>query len=186
MNWYALFVKTGKETFVENYINENFKMVTCFVPRRKIPERKYEEFFDVIKIMIPGYVFIKAEMTPALYYRITKVHNVRYFVNCGDNKLNYSDGYFSEVPDAEVNEMINLSSDGILVYSDVEIINGKVKVVSGPLLDCNAKIIKVNRRKSRVKIQITLFGEPRNIDVGINILRIQNTEEEDACCGLII
>ncbi|MGG3526875.1 transcription antiterminator [Bacillus pseudomycoides] len=180
MNWYALYVKTGKEAYVENYINQNYKKVKCFVPKRKIPERKYGEFVDTNHLMVPGYVFIKAEITFALYYSITKIPNVYYFVNCGRKKLNFSDGYFSEVPDSEINELIYLNRDGILGYSDIEIINKKVEVVSGPLLGCNAKIIKVNRRKKRVKIQIILFGELRNIDVGVNIIRIQNIEE-DVC-----
>ncbi|TCS93657.1 antiterminator LoaP [Hazenella coriacea] len=175
MCWYALFVETGKEHLTEKLLKKFFdsKTLTCFVPKRLVPEKKDGIVHDHVKVMFPGYIFIHTNIISKLYYSIRQIPKIYYIVKCGKYKRNSSDGYYSIISQNEMSLIIKLTAkNGILDYSDINIKNKQVEVISGPLMGMESIIKKVDRRKRRAKVEIEFLDKKRMIDVGVNILSV--------------
>jgi len=63
-----------------------------------------------------------------------------------------------------------IGNDGIIDYSKVYIENSRVSVKFGPLLGMEGAIKRIDKRKGRATIILNFLGEPRLVDVGIEIL----------------
>ncbi|MFB6366788.1 antiterminator LoaP [Paenibacillus elgii] len=173
MSWYALFVESGKEDAVEKYIRKFFKFVplSCFIPKRIVPEYSQGVARNSIRVLFPGYVFVQATMSSNLYYRLKSIPDLYYLVDCGERKKDKSPGYFTSIPDDEMLWIKNLTDEqGIIEYSEVHIVNKKVEVISGPLKGKESWIKKVDKRKSRAKIEVTLLNKKSLVDVGVRIV----------------
>jgi transcriptional antiterminator NusG len=76
MDWYSLFVLTGKEEYVEERLRECFREplppLISLIPKRKLTERKQGKVAHTIKKMFPGYILIHTEMNPEVYYALKK------------------------------------------------------------------------------------------------------------------
>ncbi|MGG0796400.1 transcription termination/antitermination NusG family protein [Brevibacillus laterosporus] len=85
MKWYALYVRSGGEEIVKDHLNYHFDEQTLYalIPKRKVPEKKNGVIFHNIKILSPGYVLIKTDMTSSIFYKIKEIPNLYKFVNIG-------------------------------------------------------------------------------------------------------
>ncbi|WP_018884636.1 antiterminator LoaP [Paenibacillus massiliensis] len=175
--WYALCVKTGEEETVMNLLHKylSANLLKCIVPKKMIPERKQGIFRDTMKLLFPGYIFVNTHITPEIYYTLRAVPNIHYMVCSGDHKKDQSFDCFSSIANEEMEWMLNLLNDQeCITYSDIMKVNAKVRVISGPLKGQEAMIRRVDLRKRRVKLEIDFMGEPRCIDLGVNILAVIN------------
>ena len=165
MKWYVLFVETGRETLIQKWIQYFFDQSVCIsiVPKRRLIESKQGKKYSVVKTMFPGYVFINTDMCVEVYYKLAKVPNMIRVLNNGS--------YWSNINDDEITSIVNLVGDnGIVDYSKIFIENSKVFVKDGPLLGMEGIIKKVDKHRSRAKIELILMGELRLIDVGIEMI----------------
>lgn len=165
MVWYALFVETGREILIQKWIEYFFDKSVCYaiVPKRRLTEKKQGKKHPVTRIMFPGYVFIYTDMCVEVYYKLTEVPKIIKVLNNGS--------YWSNIDDEEIEPIIKLIGDnGIIDYSKVFIENSKVSVKDGPLHGMEGIIKKIDKHRSRAKIELVLMGEPRLIDVGIEMI----------------
>lgn len=173
MDWYALFVASNSEDMVEQQIRACFspQLLTCFNPKKKVPENRNGLLRIQTKVLFPGYVFIRVELTTQLYYELKRVPKIYRFLNCGKSQSDIAD--ISRIPEEEMIPILQLiGENGILECSDISIIDRKAKVISGPLKSLDAIIKKVDKRKRRAKIELEFLGKRRLIDVGVNILSV--------------
>ncbi|MCY8910319.1 transcription antiterminator [Bacillus atrophaeus] len=180
MEWYALFVETGKEEVVQQNLKLIFDktLLDIVIPKRKIPEKKDGKVNHVIRIIFPGYVLVKTKMTARIYHKIKKIPNVCILVNRG---VYYSKDYnenFTKIDEGEIKPLLKLlSKDDIIDYSKVYIEKSKVLVKCGPLKGNEAIIKRVDKRKNRAKILLNFLGKENTIDVGIEVLSKSNTSK---------
>ena len=164
-DWYALFVRTGKEDQVKDYILKNSDgKLRAVVPKRKLKERKGGSWSYVIRTLFPGYVLLNGDIE--------------------DEKHNY----YKDIPGAikllrggyeplkiEKHEIWTISSlicdDETIGFSSVMIKGGRVVVVDGPLVSMEGLIVDINRRKERAKVRLNFMGEPRIVELGISVLQ---------------
>lgn len=165
MNWYALFVYTGKEEYVEEWLRFYFdeSIMTLIIPKRKLTERKQGKIYHVLKKMFPGYILIQTEMTDELYYTFRRIPNLVRVLNSGEP--------YTKVPDEEMSYTLRLLGEKDIVdYSKVYLVNSRVVVKSGPLLGMEGLIKAVDKRKNRAKILVPFMGSEKEIDVGIEVI----------------
>jgi|GEM_PF-135193 len=188
VNWYALFVKTGKEDAVKHQIltrlgDANCK---CCVPKRRVPEKKNGQVSHVVKTMFPGYVFIQLEMNFDIYYEIKtipNIHSLLNFTNKKDKELqqnNAEETFFKYIPNEEMTRLltlINFESD-VMEYSQLLIKNGRVTILSGPLVGKEGLLKKIDKHKSRAKLSINFMGGEKLIDVGFEALSWTTNDSE--------
>ena len=165
MEWYAIFVTTGKEEYVADWLQimSPESIGTTLIPKRKLIERRQGKSKQVLKKMFPGYVLVNIDMDFRVYYILKKIPNLVRILNSGD--------YYSRIDPEEMVGIHRLLGDGdVIDYSKVYFMNSKVVVKSGPLEGMEGLIKKVDQRKLRAKIEVRFMGEPKEIDVGIEIL----------------
>ncbi|KJB87178.1 hypothetical protein AZ66_14560 [Paenibacillus sp. E194] len=194
MGWYALFVETGSEDIVQKCLKLQFcqKDLYACVPKRLVPEKKDGRFYGVVKTLFPGYLLINTKMTPSMYYELKKLpkyyrllRNSAFLLDKiyrrsqtlidshkveGNQIYNYDD-FFSKIEEEEIRQILQLiNNENIIEYSNVIVEDSKVSVQSGPLYGLEGIIKKIDKRKRRAQIAISLCGGERLIDVGIEIL----------------
>ncbi|UHA75142.1 antiterminator LoaP [Paenibacillus sp. 481] len=173
MSWYALFLETGKEEQVKKMLEDKFpnEQIRCFNPQKVVPEKRQGIITDTTRSLFPGYLFLEVNLTTNIYYKILDTPKIRYMVNSGRVKRDHSFSYFTSISENEIEWILSLTDcGGKLVKSDVFVHHEKVIVSSGPLMGLESKIKKVDKRKRRAKLEISLLDQVFTIDVGVNIL----------------
>lgn len=163
MNWYVAQVMTGKEEEVKARIREYG--ITAVVPKKRMMEQKCGKWRGVVRVIFPGYVFIViCAMEAEAYYKIRSVTGVIKLL--GDEQGPIS------ILEAEVSAILRLTQNGdLLGLSEVFVEGGKINVVSGPLKGLEGKIVKLDARRYRAKVNISLMGESRIVDLPVNVIK---------------
>ena len=164
MNAYCVFCKTAYEEKTARYINKLYggAGVNAIAPVRILKERNRGVTKEVKKPLMQGYVFIFSDIKiePRLISSVEDVIKL----------LRYQNGEYELLgPDLEYAEFIS-SNNGVIGISDIICVGKEVKVVSGPLEEYKGTIVKLDRRKQRVLLRVTIGGTERDISLSVNIL----------------
>lgn len=165
MEWYVAFVETGKEEYVRRHLTYHFNSETLrtLIPKRKLREKKNNAYVDVFKNLFPGYIFVYTIMDLDKYKIINSLPCVI--------RVLKNDLHCAPVNDSEMNIILKLVGDSdIIDYSRITIVNSKVTIVDGPLYGIEGIIKKINKHTKRAKVLLNFLGEPRLIDIGLEIL----------------
>ncbi len=173
MKYYVLQVMTGEEEKFIGLAKINFKTDlpsfdiegSLLWPRRKLTIRKSGINKESLAPIFPGYLFFEAEnITPDIQWILRRTTGFVRFLKSNQN-IEPIEG-----PDKELllhflhfGEIVEKSN----VWFDE---NKKIRVLSGPMKGMEGKIIKVDRRKKRAKISLSLYKESFTIDFGFEIL----------------
>lgn len=190
MSWYVLFVKSGCESQIKQWLDAKFdrSLLYSIIPKRKVPEKKGGQECHVVKALFPGYIFVETRMNFSTYYQLkenTLIYQTLNYNNLKDRNMKSIDTllvgnqmetldesyYFKEIPMEEMFVVLNLINQGdIIEYSQVYLEDSKVIVQAGPLkgMECNIK--KIDKHKKRAKVLLTILGTEQMIDFGIEIL----------------
>lgn len=186
-NLYALFIKTGYEKKVVDYLLRELDENT-FQPFFS----KREKFFrtsggDEIKeeVLFPGYVFVEAnlesrdfilEISPTLK-RCMYVHRV---VN-SDHGANCCN-----IEGMERERLLKFvgreGSERTVEISEGYIEGDKVVVVDGPLKGMESSIRKIDRHKRTAVIEIMMFGEVKEVKVGLEVVGRREEGRDEKFC----
>ncbi|ACV64893.1 NusG antitermination factor [Desulfofarcimen acetoxidans DSM 771] len=162
MHWYVIHCLTGHEEDVRSRVKEK-DIARAVVPRRLMVERRQGGWQYVERVVFPGYVFVQAHMTPAAYYAMRNLPGVIRVL-----------GTSRPVPlmGNEVTLFLKLCRDGDpLGLSEVFVKGGSVKVISGPLMGLEGHIVKLDARRFRAKVNISLMGEPRIVELAVSVIK---------------
>lgn len=98
MDWYAVFVKTGKEDETSKILDALYRKYCTnekyilFVPKRKLIEYSHGDKIIVLKTLFPSYILIKADNITKLYETVLEQKNLRNIkflkTNCDFHKIN--------------------------------------------------------------------------------------------------
>lgn len=168
MGWYTLFVETGKEEQVKNYINNTMGSSISYellIVKRKIREKKDGIVRTVEKRMFPGYILLETERILEFYSSLKTIRCEHYF------GVLRNGGNFNEVRLEEISNIIYMSdSDGVIGSSDIFVEKDRVIVTKGPLKNYDGFIQKIDRRKQRIKVLFLFNGEKHFIDLSANFI----------------
>jgi transcriptional antiterminator NusG len=171
MEYYALQVKTrGEERFIAlfeaNYPETELKLS---FPKRVVLERRAgKEPLRRERPVFPGYLFAAIEETEKrrFYFdALRRTPNFYRFLPSNSNIIPLA-GRNLEIALHFIR--INGAVAGISkVYFNED---DRISVVEGPLRGLEGSIIKVDRRKSRAKIKLDLYGESFSLDLAFEII----------------
>lgn len=164
--WYVLYVKTGYEDDARHVIERDIKEVNVKVFKEEIVERRQGKNRTVIRLLYPGYVFINCSLTDRIYYGLVGAPGVIKILGT----RTVDGGCPIPVPENEMLEILGYQqNEEIIKMSEAVIENGKIKILSGPLMGKERYIFKVDKRKGKVKVNTQLFGKPKSAYFGIVI-----------------
>lgn len=125
-------------------------------------------------LVFPGYIFFEYEDEKLPLNTIYEIRHSRFFIRFLPNNesplpLNTRD---SEI----IRHFINFG--GLIPPSLVKFDeNQKIKVIEGPLQGIEGFIIKVDRRKHRAKVRLTIADSPMTLDLAFEIMETETTEK---------
>lgn len=170
MGWYVIFVETGYEEQVCRYISKVIMdvfdgiSVNLLVPKRKIYERKQGVRREVVRTMFPGYVLVETENIFDFYLRLKGSPRVI--------KVLRNNDIFFELAYKEIQQILFLMNEnGLIDISEAFIVNDKVQIINGPLHGNEGIIRKIDKRKGRAKVELSVNSNSLLIDLGINLLQ---------------
>ncbi len=167
--WYAIFVETGWENEVVQSIRRlmGYKDKEIdyhiMVPKRKLKERCQGITNEVVRVLFPGYIFLSTDEIDQMYQWTKNCkHMIRYLRN---------ENEFQRIYPEEICQIQYLmGDDGIIEMSDVIVENTQARIIRGPLINYKGFIRRIDRRRGRAKIELSINGNMRLLDVGINVL----------------
>lgn len=163
MTWYAVFVQTGSEEKVKEWCNFFFmpSEVEVLVPKRLLIERKDGQLYKREHILFPGYVLINTGDIEQISSRFSQIPQVY--------KILKNEQEFLKIPHEEISYLLKiLNSTDTIGLSTVHVRDDqKLEVIEGPLKYLEGNILKVNRRKKRVRVNLNWLGKSKGIDLGV-------------------
>ena len=169
--WYVLFITTGKEQEVETILKIllDREMFSPFVPMLETAYRGGGKRGIETKPMFPGYIFIETDLKSQEFR--DKIWRTMYYLKDVYKVLRYGNSYDCMMRDDEKSTLLSLcGEDYYMEMSSGIIIGDKVYIKAGPLQGWESVIKKVDRHNRRAIIEIPIFGEMREVQVGLEIV----------------
>lgn len=163
MNWYAVFVETGKEAIVQQCLRLQFgENLTSLVPQRVVMEKRHGKFYKVTKKLFPGYIFLYMNLNSEIYHHVISLPSVYRILGAREGCI--------AIQSEEMIPLLRLLDGKEIIEVSKIAVNSDVKVISGPLLGLEGLIQKINMHTRRAKIAVSFNGNVRLIDLGIELL----------------
>lgn len=156
--WVALHVRTGTELEVVRQIRKFPKIVTLF-PMEQTIQRKGGRQRKVVKPLLPGYLLIKWQHDPMLYYRIRSIPGVIRFLGDWEPHV---------IPEEQLRIWIALAEHCETRKPAKAVkVHGLTRIIDGPLTGFSSRIKRMNKRTSRAQLDIQLFNEIHTVTVAV-------------------
>ncbi|HCU05834.1 MAG: transcription termination/antitermination protein NusG [Gammaproteobacteria bacterium GWE2_42_36] len=170
MQWYAIHVFSGAETYVMNALRQRAaqkQMEGCFgeimVPKEKVVEMRRGQKCTSERKYFPGYVLVNMVMNDDTWHLVKSVPKVLGFIGGKSDKP-------APLSENDVNEIFNRMQAGEdkpkpkIVYEVGEV----VRVINGPFADFNGVVEEVNYEKNRLRVAVLIFGRSTPVELEFN------------------
>ncbi|MDD3996698.1 MAG: KOW motif-containing protein [Sphaerochaetaceae bacterium] len=170
MRSYCIYCKTGSEHRLVEHLSKMLKELYESEPKLLFPVRLVHEkhrgrWSTVEQPLLPGYLFLYVDDTEVLAPYIIKQERDVYKI------LRYTDGTMQLRDGDEAYAMWVLRYKGRLAPSKAICEAGRlVKILEGPLIDMEGKIVKVDRHKKRVVVAFDFAGMERLVNLSVDLL----------------
>ncbi|MCA9689473.1 MAG: transcription termination/antitermination protein NusG [Nannocystaceae bacterium] len=169
MDWYAVQTFSGFENSVKRSLEERIKkdkleelFEEILVPSEEVTERRGKTVKQRKSRLVPGYVFIRMEMTDQARSMVQNTPKVAGFLG-GKNPR--------PVREAEMNRMMGntqpradeVPEQPTPVYNYK--VGQQVRVKSGPFANFTGEVEEVNADKQKIWLSVLLFGRPTRVEV---------------------
>ncbi|MCH9621560.1 MAG: Transcription termination/antitermination protein NusG [Chlamydiia bacterium] len=162
--WYVLQVYSGREKKVKKSIDENVLKANLksdieevYVPVENIVEVKAGQKVIKEKILWPGYVLVKMNLTDDVWHFIKDENNVLGFLGGGAP---------APLSDREVDELVrNLSGDdGEIVHKYNIDCGDVVKITDGVFVNLTGTVSEIFQDKGKLSVLVSIFGRDTKVD----------------------
>jgi len=150
-NAYCFYVLQGQELNIADELNNNYEYIIA-TPLTKMSHRSNRGHkYDVQEVLLSGYLFIYLPKDRDIF-KIKSFKNTMRLLNYknDDGKLYGRDREYADWI---------LEVEGFLTVSDAVNINGKVKIINGPLKNLEGNIIEYSKHNRNCKIEIKLLNQ---------------------------
>jgi transcriptional antiterminator NusG len=167
MNFFAIQVMTGCEDFYIELFSKTRADQPLYSIKKKMTSKKKGKTIILTNPIFPGYIFFQCsgeKPSPELMTCMKRVRTFTRFLPASDNIKPLNER------DAEI--IRHLLSFGKELGSSLVMFdeNNRIKVIKGPLFGMEGKIIKVDRRKRRAKIQLEMNDSPMTFDLAFEVI----------------
>ncbi|MCL2478573.1 MAG: antiterminator LoaP [Treponema sp.] len=170
MNYYALQVRTrGEEQYIRLFKAMHPEVtIPIYFPQRSLDIRRRGKIVHTRSAIFPGYIFLELENEDSIanyqwVFRKTK----------GFYRFLRSNMDICPLTDRDLELVLHfirtvgpIAGKSLVKFDE----NSRISVIEGPLSGLEGKIIKVDRRKGRAKINLDLYGESFTIDLAFEAI----------------
>jgi len=164
--WYTIQVYSGAEDKVLSAIQERAEennlsdaIEDTLFPKEEVIEVRKGKKYSKSRSFLPGYIFIKMELSDQLWQLIKSLPNVSQLLGDG--------GRPQPVSQVEIDRIRGQIEEGIKaprVIMNFEI-GETVKITDGPFADFNGNVEEVDSEKSKLKISVSIFGRATPVEI---------------------
>ena len=151
---YCLYTLQGLEVNIASELNSNYDYILA-TPLTKMSHRSRNgNKYDTQEILLGGYIFLYIEKNRDVY-KIKSTKNYFKILNRqnDDGKLYDEDLRYANWV---------LEAEGLISVSEAIELNGKVKIINGPLKNLEGNIVKYSKRNRNCLIEIDFMGQHIN------------------------
>ncbi len=150
---------------------DNDLVSDIFIVKRKRLRKKDGKWKEYEEKMFPGYIFVETEKPKKLASEIRRVDGFKRLVGMGDiTNMNYIPLSIDE--ENMINNLIGKEKKTIDI-SKISIDEGKsVKIISGPLVGYEGKVLKYDLHKRVALVSIPFAGRVITIHLGIDVVSV--------------
>jgi transcriptional antiterminator NusG len=166
VKWYVVNVYSGFEHRVLERIYDQAKrnglsdmFGEILVPMEEVVEIKKGEKIKTARKFFPGYILVQMILTDETWHLVRSISKVSDFLGARGKPL--------PISAAEVDRIVKKVEDsvgGTRHSVDYEI-GDAVIVCDGPFATFQGTIDEVDRERERVKVAVSIFGRPTNVDL---------------------
>ncbi|MGB8817606.1 MAG: transcription termination/antitermination protein NusG [Rhizobiaceae bacterium] len=164
--WYIVHAYSNFEKKVAESIEEKAKQKglshlfeKILVPTEKVVEIRRGRKVDAERKFFPGYVLVRATLTDEAFHLIKNTPKVTGFLG--------SDSRPVPIPDSEAERILSQIQEGVeRPKSSVSFeIGEQVRVADGPFASFNGFVQEVDQERSRLKVEVSIFGRATPVDL---------------------
>ena len=172
--WYILHTYSGYENkvaaditkLVENRNLQHLIEDVTIPTVTKTVEKENGDVKEVEEKIYPGYVFVNLEYTAENYYRVKEIPAVIRFLGASGlapSQLTYLEAEW-------VKTLAGINGQPLQPTKVRELPDGSLKIVEGVLSNFAPRTIQYDKRSRRAKVEITLCGEPRTVQLSVEVV----------------
>ncbi|MBA5724630.1 transcription termination/antitermination protein NusG [Candidatus Liberibacter sp.] len=167
--WYIVHTYSNFEQKVAESMCERLSRIglrdlldEVIIPTEKVVSVRKGRKLDSERKFFPGYLLVKVVMTDEVYHTMKNTSKVIGFLGF-DNKP-------SPIPDFEVRRIIEQVEAAVQrpVSSIIFEIGERVCVSDGPFASFNGVVKDVDEEKSRLKVEVLIFGRATPVELAYN------------------
>jgi transcriptional antiterminator NusG len=153
---------TGYELHVIQIVRRYAPELTVLAPVRILPEKVAGQWRNREKPLLPGYIFLYTDLQNHPYIRRMTCHFLKYLsYEVGVRQLAGTDKLYAEWI---------YQNHGQIQPSHILTTGDRIRVIDGPLADTFGTIVKLDKHKRRVWVDIEFDGQPRTICLGAQFI----------------
>jgi transcription termination/antitermination protein NusG len=164
-SWYVLQVSTGKENFIKKSIEKHSdKEVRLVIFSKEIIHRKNNKYINLISPLFPGYIFIQEKIIDVLnilkqYLRDEFIRPIKF----GNEPAKVSTDEMKLL-------LLNSNYEGKIPLSYGYKNGDSIVIMEGPLKYIQGKILFINEKKKKAKVELNLFERTVTVSLGIDLI----------------
>ena len=168
LRWYVVHAYSGFEAHVKRSLEERIKLHgmeehfgDVLVPTEEVVEMRDGQKRKSDRKFFPGYVLVQMEMNDDTWHLVKDVPKVMGFIGGTSDKP-------APISDREADEILNRVQEGAekprpkILFEPGEV----VRIVDGPFNDFNGVVEEVDYDKSRLRVEVSIFGRSTPVDLG--------------------
>ena len=159
--WYVLHVFSGMEKKVQKSLQERITEADLegyfgriLVPSEEVMESRAGQKSISERRIYPGYVFIEMELTDETWHLVKSTNRVTGFLGGTGNRP-------IPISEQEVNKILSQIEEGGEKKPRPKVlfeVGEMLRVKEGPFADFNGTVESVNYERSKVQVNVTIFG----------------------------
>lgn len=166
MRWYVVNVYSGFENKIADAIKEKAAQVglgaefgEILAPTEEVIEIKRGQRTTAERKFFPGYILVEMNLTDDTWHLVRSLPRVATFLGGRGKPSPVSQREVQKIRESMANNAAHVSESICFEIGDA------VKVCDGPFATFNGVIEDVDNAKERVKVSVSIFGRPTNVDL---------------------
>lgn len=167
LRWYVVHAYSGFEAHVLRALKERIELAGAqdqfgeiMVPTEEVVEMRGGQQRKSERKFFPGYVLVQMELTDETWHLVKEVPRVMGFIGGTANKP-------APISDREAETILNRVQEGVekprpkVLFEAGEV----VRITEGPFNDFNGVVEEVDYDKSRLRVEVSIFGRSTPVDL---------------------
>ena len=154
--WYCLYTRSRHEDFVYQRLSD--KKINAFLPKLEVWSRRKDRRKKIQKALFSGYLFVHENLTHHIWLEILKTPGVVKILGNEEGPM--------PIPEIQIESIRTILNGKAAVSPFPYLKEGqRVRVVDGPLKDCEGFLVKIKEGRERLIISIDLLKRSVAVEI---------------------